>query len=133
MDKWVKIGYTVDVERRINELQTACPKRLKLLALMEGNFETEKALHYMFRTHRAEGEWFRYGSLIENVVHLISQNKFLSLKTLEREAVALGVRRKANRLAKKGNHKLKNRIRKCTNKARTGAISHSNMGNGQML
>lgn len=109
--KYVKIGRTNNLDRRFRELKTGAPKELRLVAAMEGESETESALHYMFRDLRVEGEWFRYAKLTEAVCHLLSQGLSIrNLRDLEREGYALMIRRNANRKAQRGNRKLKNRI-----------------------
>lgn len=52
----VKIGHTVDVERRLDELQCASPFDLRLLRAQPGDHE--KRLHCELREHRVSGEWF---------------------------------------------------------------------------
>jgi len=110
MKYWVKIGVTTNVEQRLAQIQTCCPEKCKLVALIEGDRETESALHYMFRKHRRQGEWFHYEGLTESCVHLLSQKKFSNLRDMEREVREYDLRRRANSYAKKGKHKLKNKI-----------------------
>lgn len=54
----VKIGYTSNVRKRVRGMQTASPDRLDLIALMEGDFKTEKVIQRRFAPHRGLGEWF---------------------------------------------------------------------------
>lgn len=61
-NKYIKIGYTTDIQRRLKELQTASPKRLKVLGTLEGGTQLEAGLHELFKKHRVEGEWFRNSS-----------------------------------------------------------------------
>lgn len=55
---YVKIGFTTDIRNRLSQLQVATPLRLKLVALFEGDMETEKQLHKQFEEHAVRGEWF---------------------------------------------------------------------------
>lgn len=56
---FVKIGYTSNLNRRLNELQIGSPKQLKLIGLMEGDYQTEAGLHEAFKKHRVKNtEWF---------------------------------------------------------------------------
>jgi hypothetical protein len=55
----IKIGWSQDVTRRIEELQTANARRLVLLGTMPGRMEDEAALHTRFAHLRMEGEWFQ--------------------------------------------------------------------------
>lgn len=54
----IKIGATGDPLKRIRALQTACPSPLTLLAIMDGGYQVEAALHRLFRRFRLHGEWF---------------------------------------------------------------------------
>lgn len=61
-----KVGRTNNVKRRIDELQTGCPYRIKLLILLEYQGHQEKKIHRRLashRTHGGEGEWFHYEGL----------------------------------------------------------------------
>lgn len=56
----IKIGYTrTDPTKRLSELQTGNPYKLRLLLVLEGGFDLEHALHEKFADLRLEGEWFR--------------------------------------------------------------------------
>lgn len=57
----VKIGCTDNPERRLRHLQTGSPLPLQLLALFEGGFLVEAALHRRFADKRRHGEWFDLG------------------------------------------------------------------------
>lgn len=62
----VKIGYTKNVKRRRNELQTGNPYELKILLSIDGSELWEKDLHYHFRDLLIRNEWFLPGeSLFE--------------------------------------------------------------------
>jgi hypothetical protein len=54
----VKIGFALDVNKRIKTLQTGCPDRLVLVHVLPGDRETETLLHGRFNRYRAAGEWF---------------------------------------------------------------------------
>jgi len=51
-----KIGKAVDVGRRVAGLQTSCPYKLLVLAVVEGI--GEKNLHARYKQFRQHGEWF---------------------------------------------------------------------------
>lgn len=57
-NKHVKIGYSANPEKRLKELQTGNPLKLKLVTTIPGSYETEKALHLYFTRNKREGEWF---------------------------------------------------------------------------
>lgn len=55
----IKIGKTVDIERRMSGIQTHCPNPIRLLAYMEGGTRgLEGKLHRLFKDKRVRGEWF---------------------------------------------------------------------------
>lgn len=63
-DRFIKIGYTTNLEQRLDNLQTACPGKLKVHAILHGGRRLEHALHANFADYRTEGEWFtRAGDL----------------------------------------------------------------------
>lgn len=57
----LKIGYTVgEPEKRLKELQTGCPHKLRLVHAIGGEQSDERELHAVFAHLRENGEWFRY-------------------------------------------------------------------------
>lgn len=55
----IKIGYALDVERRLKDLQTGNPRELVLLAVMpESNEYEETILHTTFQFCALRGEWY---------------------------------------------------------------------------
>jgi hypothetical protein len=54
----IKIGRSVDPQRRIRALQTGSPHKLKLVHYFEGLGWREPALHEELSRWRVEGEWF---------------------------------------------------------------------------
>ena len=55
----IKVGVAKDVQRRIKELQCACPVPLRLLGIVEkGGLRKERELHQRFAASRLHGEWF---------------------------------------------------------------------------
>ena len=70
----IKIGRSKDPQKRLKQLQTGKPKKLKLIAEFRGQGWKEKILHEELRKFRLEGEWFSYdcvgsipGSLYEKI------------------------------------------------------------------
>lgn len=56
----VKIGYAVDPERRLRQLQTGSPHRLELRrTVCPATMAQEAELHRRFAAYRDHGEWFR--------------------------------------------------------------------------
>lgn len=58
-----KIGYAVKPQERLNGLQTGCPHRLELTAVIEGNIADERHIHKALKKYRLHGEWFELFSL----------------------------------------------------------------------
>ena len=56
----VKIGSAVDVQRRLEFLQTAHWEDLTLIREVTGDGKTERRFHWMFASHRIRREWFRF-------------------------------------------------------------------------
>jgi hypothetical protein len=52
----VKIGRSVDVVTRRNELQTGYPRMLNILRVERG--DKEAYYHWLFAAYRLKGEWF---------------------------------------------------------------------------
>jgi len=54
----VKIGFSKNPMRRIKQLQTASPSRLRLVGMLESAQAFETALHEEYAHRRISGEWF---------------------------------------------------------------------------
>ena len=107
--KFIKIGYSVNPNERIKDLQTGSPVKLHLQATMEGCFKTEKGLHKLFEHLKSKGEWFRYTDEMKNFIRVAKQNPSSNIKTLYMESQKLRINIKANRLGK--SHKLSKRLK----------------------
>lgn len=59
---FIKIGISQNIEKRIADLQTGCPVRIKALTAIlikkEIGLKTERAFHRALHDHQAESEWF---------------------------------------------------------------------------
>lgn len=55
----VKIGFSTDPDKRLRELQTGSPFKLRLVKTYPGNRALERRLHGLFSDVRLHGEWFR--------------------------------------------------------------------------
>lgn len=53
-----KIGQSRKPIKRVQQLQTACPESLELIAYVKSDIWLEKRLHRMFYMSRKRGEWF---------------------------------------------------------------------------
>lgn len=57
---FVKIGYAVDLARRVPTLQVGCPYRLEVIRSLPGGLRTEAWLHEHFAKRRVRAEWFTF-------------------------------------------------------------------------
>lgn len=55
----VKIGFTTDLDRRLERLQMNSPRKLRVLAARDGTRGDELRLHREHRDARLHGEWFK--------------------------------------------------------------------------
>lgn len=55
----VKIGFAVNVGKRLEALQTGSHERLELVHARRSTFSEERALHRKYALLRERGEWFR--------------------------------------------------------------------------
>jgi len=60
----IKLGYSVDPEKRLKELQTGSPYKLALLAKWPAIPQTETYLHELFTEYRVHGEWFELPQIL---------------------------------------------------------------------
>lgn len=58
--RYIKIGWSSDVGKRLMRVQAGIPEKLKVLAIFPALPETEGNLHRRFAQLRLRGEWFRY-------------------------------------------------------------------------
>ena len=56
----IKIGYSYDPMRRMQDLQVSNPGPLYFLRVIDGGPATEAWLHRKFKEHWIKGEWFVY-------------------------------------------------------------------------
>lgn len=56
----IKIGRSKNPEKRLKQLQTGNPNRLKLIATFKGEGWKEKLIHDDLKNWRKKGEWFSY-------------------------------------------------------------------------
>ena len=70
-DEYVKIGYGVDPEARLSQLQVGNPERLKLLACFSGGQQEELCLHDFLKALRIRGEWFEFNEEVRRFIHVL--------------------------------------------------------------
>lgn len=57
--RYVKIGYTTSIQKRLHTLQTASPEPLEILGAAPGTMKQERHIHEVLGKHHERGEWFR--------------------------------------------------------------------------
>lgn len=110
-NRFVKIGYTSNIEKRIQELQTSQPFELRIGCVLPGLYQTEKELHKLFESFRCKGggtEWFRYDGFLKACImaNLNAERKHKEIKTIKEfleNGTHLQCRQKLNRIKKKKN------------------------------
>jgi len=55
----IKIGFSVEPQGRLKELQTGSPGKLELLQTWPGTRYDEKRIHRFLKKNRVHGEWFQ--------------------------------------------------------------------------
>jgi hypothetical protein len=70
--KWVKIGYTKSLEKRLGDIQVGCPFPVDAIYTIKSDAKNvrklEKSLHTKFKNYRMNGEWFRLSEEIEQFI-----------------------------------------------------------------
>lgn len=66
----IKIGVAQDVSRRVKELQTANPNKLRVIMCLhvpriDHAYAIETEIHKMFSHYRKNGEWFEERPIME--------------------------------------------------------------------
>jgi hypothetical protein len=54
----IKIGYTIDLDKRLRTVQAHSPVPVKVIGTMRGSYEIEQEIHSKFASFRKHGEWF---------------------------------------------------------------------------
>jgi len=70
----VKIGHSVNIEKRITALRTGFPYKLNILKVVSGDYYIERKLHDKFKYLRLEGEWFELNNDLLNFINLSEED-----------------------------------------------------------
>lgn len=63
----VKIGYTTNLDRRMESFKTARPG-LKVIQVIDGDLSKEHEIHASLSKYRIHGEWFEFNEHVESVM-----------------------------------------------------------------
>lgn len=73
-DATVKIGFSTDVDRRINAIRNETKKDLKLLGTVRGTRGLEQRFHKQFADQALGGEWFRLDGAMAREIKTVLAN-----------------------------------------------------------
>jgi predicted transcriptional regulator len=73
-DSAIKIGWSADVRRRLDDLATASPEPLTIIAALPGGRDLEARMHARFAAHRGQGEWFEAAPVLSYLATLGEQS-----------------------------------------------------------
>ena len=87
-DKWIKVGVSHNVSRRIKMMQTGCPLKIHLLGAFPFQsraeaFSTESDVHKQLKPCRRFGEWFDYKKAKKLLKFEVNGKKILLTKGFE--------------------------------------------------
>ena len=71
----IKIGYTADIIKRFDNLQTGNSSTLILLGKIMGGFKLETHIHKILKEFRIRGEWYKYNKEVEEYVNKLLERK----------------------------------------------------------
>lgn len=66
----VKIGYTTNIEKRLQAIQTGYPYKLEIIASFRGGLREESIIHRRYSRSRLHGEWFERTQDIKEFIDL---------------------------------------------------------------
>ena len=77
----IKIGWSTDIRRRLEECQSGSPVRLRILVAVRGEEDDERILHHQFAKYRLHNEWFEpHTDLLSYIERLKSRRRLLSFQ-----------------------------------------------------
>lgn len=85
-DGLVKIGFSTDVAKRLNNIRVGCPTGGKLVAAIPGTEDTETYFHKLFSKYRERGEWFRIEGLLADMLKALPATVTLPERKEKRKA-----------------------------------------------
>ena len=77
---FIKFGKANSVGKRLNELETASPYELELVAVAKWPDTAERAIHRILEAHNTKREWFRECPESEQVILWMHSNDLQSLQ-----------------------------------------------------
>lgn len=74
VDRFIKIGMTYDLPRRVRQLQTSLPWELEVMGCTIAKPQTERLIHKHLKPHNVRGEWFEPEAATLRIVRFITEN-----------------------------------------------------------
>lgn len=71
----IKIGYSTDVNGRVETIQSLSPLKVNLLTILKGSRSLEANYHKTFAKHKHHGEWFETNEPLMNLIETIKKNE----------------------------------------------------------
>lgn len=108
--KFVKIGTSNDIDKRVKSMQTSQARTIKVVAVLNGSFQTESGLHELLKGSHYKGEWFKTTEELKwfiRAIHKYPEENHIY--TLYRRSKQMRLRHKAKRMG--ASHKLSKKIR----------------------
>ncbi|MBZ9922214.1 GIY-YIG nuclease family protein [Mesorhizobium sp. BR1-1-7] len=78
MDGPVKIGCTIDVQKRLRELEKSSPMQLEVAAFVRGGLGLERKLHAYFQASHSHGEWFHRSIALAHLIEKLRNGVAIS-------------------------------------------------------
>ena len=69
--KYIKIGHSKNPEKRLSNIQTSNPKKVKLLWEFFGNIRFEYKIQRIFQKYHVRGEWFKDNEVLRTFIENI--------------------------------------------------------------
>lgn len=79
---FLKIGVTINIDRRLKEIKSTNPDNVKVLFFIRNVHLLEKILHVKFNNLWHDSEWFYYNESIIDAFNVIEKNKYF-LSTIQ--------------------------------------------------
>ena len=67
--KVCKIGYSLNPEQRLTQIQTSFPYRLIIHKQIVGDLKKEKWFHNVFKQYKTKGEWFSIEGKLKDYIY----------------------------------------------------------------
>jgi hypothetical protein len=74
-ERAVKIGWSTNIAKRLDILQSANPEKLRLVGVVQAGKAKEAEYHKRFGGHRIRGEWYRLPGPIRSFLKMLWDQK----------------------------------------------------------